>query len=194
MRITLTPWQAHVDGWKDCTRCGLHRTRSSVVLARGSVPCDVVFVGEAPGRSEDALGKPFIGPAGAMLDGIVAEAFVGTALRVAFTNLVACIPIDPDDVDAPGGVGEPPDDAIAACAPRLVEFVRLARPRLIVRVGRHAQHWLSSGHRGAVKLGWDGPFVDLLHPAAILRMPHAQQDHQRRRAVVVLRSAVEKLG
>ena len=44
MRITLTPWQAHVDGWKDCTRCGLHRTRSSVVLARGSVPCDVVFV------------------------------------------------------------------------------------------------------------------------------------------------------
>lgn len=196
MRQPLTPWQAHVAGWRACTRCDLHARRSTVVLARGAVPCDVLFVGEAPGRSEDGLGKPFIGPAGQLLDGIIEEALAGMNVRAAFTNLLACIPLDPD----PAGDGDllhPRDlpDCVAACAPRLAELVGLARPRLIVRVGKDAQDYLEPGYRTSVRLGdWVGRFCDIMHPSAILQTKnYAQQSHLRRRAVVVLRTAAEEL-
>jgi uracil-DNA glycosylase len=78
-----TLWSAHVDDWKDCTRCPLHTVRSNVVLARGSIPCDILFVGEAPGRSEDALGKPFVGPAGILLDEMIEDALSGIVLGFA---------------------------------------------------------------------------------------------------------------
>jgi uracil-DNA glycosylase len=62
-----------------------------VVLCRGRLPCDVLFVGEAPGVSEDVLGRPFVGPAGKLLDTIVERALDGQ-YDCAMTNLVACIP------------------------------------------------------------------------------------------------------
>jgi uracil-DNA glycosylase len=97
----VTPFQLHVNRWGDCQQCELHRVRHKVVLARGRVPCDVLFIGEAPGASEDVLGLPFVGPAGHMLDYII-ERSIGEhnelrkekglpGLRVAMTNLVCCM-------------------------------------------------------------------------------------------------------
>jgi uracil-DNA glycosylase len=188
LALRVGPWQAHVRAWGGCTRCHLSEVRTEVVLARGDLPCHVLFVGEAPGKSEDCLGKPFVGPAGKLLDDIVEDALADRSLRVAFTNLIACIPKDED-----GDKLEPPDESVAACSPRLVELVRMARPCLLVRVGAHAQHYLSPGYRHSIRTGWSCKVLDMLHPAAILRKPAAFQTIEVQRAVVTLRNATTVL-
>lgn len=71
--LKMSPWQHHIERWKDCKMCPLHRTRRNVVLGRGGVPCDVLFVGEAPGPVEDINGSPFTGPSGHLLNSIIEE-------------------------------------------------------------------------------------------------------------------------
>lgn len=217
-----SPFQVHTARWEGCTACPLCEGRSKVVLARGRLPCDVLFVGEAPGESEDALGVPFIGPAGKLLDRIVSEALDAVPvcpvcrshksvidlagewacrrhpghdlveLRTAFTNLVACVPRDEDG----GKTAEPPPEAVEACAPRLEEFVALAKPRLIVCVGHLARNWIMGtpvkGKRYLL-LDYGGPLVEIIHPAAILRANVANRDLAVQRAVIALRDAAEEL-
>ena len=175
-----------MERWKDCTACNLCESRQSVVLAKGRIPCDVLFIGEAPGQSEDCLGQPFVGPAGQLLDQIVSRA-VPAEMRLAYTNLVCCIPLDEDGVK----VHEPPDETIEACSVRLVEFVEIANPRLIVCVGKLAKDWLDPGWKHSIKLHAKIPLVDIVHPASILRANVAQQGLMVQRAIVVLRNAVE---
>lgn len=186
-----TPWDAHVREWGSCQRCELSGCRTETVLFRGHLPCQVLFVGEAPGRTEDALGQPFKGPAGHLLDRIVEGALDGLPpfdppLRTGFTNLIACIPLeeDGDKTEAP------PDDAVAACAPRLFDLVRMASPRLLVRVGKQAQDWLRPGFRHSVRVPFAGPVCDLYHPAWMLRKPDAFRDLEAHRAAVILRRAI----
>lgn len=197
-RTPLVTWTDHVARWRHCNKCPLCEQRHTVVLARGTVPCDILFVGEAPGASEDASGLPFVGKAGLVLDNDV-EDKPGTIQRAlpshiewnekrnanvwvvempyALTNLVACMPREAKML----GINEPSYDEILACRPRLAEFVCIARPRLIVRVGRLAE----------VMVNYTGAkFVDIVHPAAILRMPLAQRQMAAQKSVVVLRNAV----
>jgi uracil-DNA glycosylase len=68
-----------------------------VVLARGRIPAPILLCGEAPGVSEDVLGSPFIGPAGKLLDHILARAIDGQ-FDYCLTNLVGCIPRVPPPV------------------------------------------------------------------------------------------------
>lgn len=190
MRIALSTYQQHVARWRDCTRCGLHEVRTRVVLARGTIPCDVLFIGEAPGESEDVIGRPFVGPAGRQLDQIVQMAFEGDPnVRTAFTNIVACIPIHGDGKD------QPEVDEIEACRPRLEEIIALARPRLIVAVGKMSKEWTEPGYKTSPRLPDPAPeFAEIVHPAAILRAPWVQKSLMVKRAVVTLRNAVEALG
>ncbi len=187
----LTVYQRHVERYRDCRGCELCRTRERVVFPRGSVPADVVFVGEAPGESENILGTPFSGPAGQLLDGIVDDA-LGHAphVRVAFTNLVLCIPYSPDGV---GKTEEPDADHVIACSGRLGEFLRIARPRLVVAVGAYAKKWLAPGYRHSVPLPDGVKLIDVVHPAAVLRANVAQRGLMRQRCVVQIRQAVEEL-
>ena len=198
MKIKLTPFQAHKERWRDCTACDLHKVRHQVVLARGKIPCDILFVGEAPGRSEDALGVPFIGPAGKLLDEIIESALffsperedvrpLWADMRIAFTNLICCIPIDEDEK-----LDEPPHDSVMACRPRLMEFANIAKPKLIVKVGKHAQAYLEPGYRDSVRLP-PCKRMEMVHPAFILRAVPAQQNVLTQRAIVTLRNAVEEL-
>tara|TARA_R110002020_G_scaffold376130_1_gene587260 strand:+ start:4758 stop:5198 length:441 start_codon:yes stop_codon:yes gene_type:complete len=120
------------------------------------------MVGEAPGISEDTLGKPFIGPAGKLLEEIIeaAKESSGVNVSIAFTNVVGCIPKD--------GTGaktkEPPKDAIKECSARLKEVAKLCRPQFVVCVGKLSGKW----SRHTLKdLGYT--FEDIIHPAAILR-------------------------
>ena len=177
-----------VEKWKSCTACELHKDRQNVVLARGKIPCDVLFVGEAPGQSEDCLSAPFVGPAGQLLDKIVERA-IASDVRVAFTNLVCCIPLDDDGVK----VSEPPDEAIEACSIRLQEFVEIANPRLIVCVGKLAKDWLDPGWKHSIRFHAKIPLVDITHPAFILRANIAQQGLLCQKATVILRNAVEDI-
>ncbi len=174
----MSEWTDHVARWRDCTECPLCQQRSNIVLARGEVPCDVLFIGEAPGASEDATGRPFDGPAGRLLDQIIERAVPPTA-TYALTNLVCCYPRDAKLE----GYNEPDHDEILACRPRLEEFVALARPRLVVCVGSLAwgyTHWV------------EVPRVQIVHPAHILaRLPQAQKAMAVNKCIVTVCCAVE---
>jgi len=187
-------FQQHVERWRNCRACPLCDQRGRIVLARGKVPCDVVFVGEAPGDSEDALGAPFMGPAGKLLDGIIRHALLPWAEkpRLAFTNLVACFPRESKEA----GDNEPPDEAILACRSRLIEFIRIADPRLIVCVGALARDWLDPKLRRLTKyvqVHREIPQVAIKHPAAIIRMNVAMQGLEKQRAAVTITNAVEEM-
>lgn len=213
-KVNLTPYQRHCHRWRDGCGSSICEGASKVVLGKGRLPCDVLFVGEAPGESEDVVGQPFVGPAGHLLDRIVREAFGGkgwcptclrgnhrvqirptpagmmcdnghegvpSEFRLAYTNLVGCIPRDGDGRKA----GEPDYDEILRCSDRLQEFVKIADPRLVVHVGA-----LSKKHGPGPR---KGRTIDIVHPAAILRANVAQQGLMIQRSIVHLSNAVEEL-
>lgn len=173
-------WVSHRDKWRGCELCTLCETRKSVVLARGKIPADILFIGEAPGESEDVLGQPFKGPAGHLLDRIIAASIGGRATHC-MTNLIACIPIGDDGAKTL----EPSDESILACRGRVEEVHNLVRPRLIVCVGRLSRKWLDRviPHREAKA-------IDLIHPAAILRGDDSQKPLAIQRCVVALSDAI----
>lgn len=212
-----TTFQLHVQKWANgcgSSQCSHPRTRR--VYARGKLPCDVLFIGEAPGESENVVGLPFVGPAGKLLDQIVKRGlgeyrlcyacrkvmgwdgtrfrcekdptFDPDTVRVAFGNMVCCIPRESD-----GNKSTEPDlDQIEACAPRLVELVRIANPRLIVAVGKVAGDNLTPGYKHSVKLHRSIPLVSIVHPAWILRQPIASHGLSIQKCVIEIRDAVEE--
>jgi DNA polymerase len=99
-----------------------------------------MFIGEAPGLSEDSLGKPFVGPAGKLLDHIIANALQPFEDRYtfAFMNLVGCVPKD----ETQKKMGAPPDWVIEKCWPRLEELIAIAEPSILIAVGQLAEEWL----------------------------------------------------
>ena len=171
-------WAGHRARWAGCQRCPLGAARTKLVLARGSIPCDVLLIGEAPGPSEDVIGVPFVGPAGQLLDWQLAQAQLqaGSQLRLAFTNLVSCIPFDDDKRK----FAEPPKQAVEACRERLKEFIKLAKPRGLVAVGK-----LSEKQFPAL-WGLDDPMLAITHPAAILRMGVEQRGLANQQTIILL--------
>lgn len=165
-------------------------TRANVVLARGDIPCDVLFIGEAPGPAENNLGSPFKGPAGHLLDEIVANAVAesGVTLRMAYTNLVACIPLE----DGSTKFTEPPKASIDACHPRLAEFARMCNPEIVVAVGALSEKYIGKKWETG-NAGWIKRFAKIIHPAAILRGAVAQRGLAQQNAEVTLIEAFESL-
>lgn len=143
----------------DCQLCDLSKTRRKVVVGRGVLPCRVLFIGEAPGRSEDFLGKPFVGPAGKLLNKAIARAadLAAQAKPPSYyiTNTVRCRPIDDD-----GGNRPPSDDEVFNCSRYLEQTIIDATPREVVFLGRVA-------YANARKLAPAGIRLD--HPAYLLR-------------------------
>ena len=117
--------------WDDCRDCPLHKTRTQLVHARGQMPADVLYIGEAPGEIEDTLGEPFIGPAGKHLDKILARVPSHTYCII---NVVACWPKDPT-----GKTRAPVFDERQKCTMRVTELYRLAHPSKIVLLGKTAE-------------------------------------------------------
>jgi|TARA_R110000824_G_scaffold89320_8_gene219087 DNA polymerase len=174
-------WKGHKRRWSSCEDCELCETRNKVVLGRGKIPCDILFIGEAPGAAENVLGHPFIGPAGHLLDRIIAHS-VPKGLRLAFTNLVGCIPLE-------GGskAKGPPRGSIEACSDRLKEFVQLARPKAIVCVGKLTAKYLLDDE---FFIDHSRYMVEILHPAYILRADESQKGLAVQRCEVVLEDLV----
>lgn len=191
-----TSWSEYKEKWKDGCGSPECERASRVVLARGSIPCDVLFIGEAPGVSEDVLGKPFKGPAGKLLDQIILLAFEEfkdskREPTYAMTNIVGCIPLNEEGRK----VGEPDVDCIERCAPRLQDFLALVSPKLIVMVGKMSSDWLDPKFKNPVKLPEGVPTLKMTHPSAILRMNVAQRGLAVQRCVVDLNNAViEMIG
>lgn len=181
----MTPLQLFVEKWTPCVRCGLSQTRTRIVLGKGCVPCDVLFIGKAPGMSEDTLGEPFSGPDGKLLDRIVAEA-VPDNLRCGYTNLVCCLPRHCGVID------DPEPEEVRACRTRLTEFVSLCRPKLIVMVGKVAAEWLDPHWKDGIKFDEYVPMVEIIHPVSIVSQSVVSQGLMLRRCVIAIRDAVEK--
>lgn len=172
--------------WTDCTRCPLHERRYQVVQARGTMPCDVLFIGEAPGKTEDVLGEPFRGQAGKVLDSWIADMVAAELLlenRYAIINTVGCWPQKPV-LTAEGEMWktrEPEQAEMEACQPRFALLCYAANPRVIVHLGKTASSVVQIAKPRAKQPAPDWvlnniarygnrPVLDLPHPAWILRM------------------------
>jgi uracil-DNA glycosylase family 4 len=148
-----------------CTLCP-HRTNA--VPGEGSPQAKLFLVGEGPGATEDAQGRPFVGQAGNLLNGIL-EAIEIPRDSVYITNIVKCRP--PQN-------RKPLPDEIAACMPYLHRQLEIVRPKVIVALGSTAGEAMlgvrkSLGElRGRVHTYNGIPLIVTYHPAALLRNPH----------------------
>jgi len=113
---------------RTCRRCPLHATRRNPVPGEGRLDARVMFVGEAPGRREDELGRPFVGMAGKLLDRLLTIAGLSRG-EVYITNVVKC---------RPPGNRDPKPEEIEACLPFLRRQIQLIEPDVIVALGRIA--------------------------------------------------------
>ncbi|MEX0626465.1 MAG: uracil-DNA glycosylase [Chloroflexota bacterium] len=146
-----------------CTRCPLHVGRNQTVPGEGNPLSDVLLVGEGPGAREDATGRPFVGPAGELLDELLGS--IGWAREHVFiANVVKC---------RPPGNRDPEPEEIAACRPYLDRQEAALDPAVIVTLGRHSlRRYLPDARIGEVhgrlrRSG--GRFVfPMYHPAAAL--------------------------
>jgi uracil-DNA glycosylase family 4 len=148
-----------------CTRCELHKARTHTVFARGNPETQLVFVGEGPGQEEDRSGQPFVGPAGQLLDKMVAAMGLGRD-AVYICNVVKCRP--------PGNRTPLPSEA-GACASFLNGQLDLIRPRVIVALGRCAAENMGLVAGGGWRGRWgkyrDYDVMPTYHPAFLLRSP-----------------------
>ena len=151
---------------RSCTDCPLHRGRANAVPGEGSPEAELMFIGEGPGFHEDRQGRPFVGPAGNLLEGLLAS--IGTNRDAVFiANMVKCRP--PDNRD-------PQPSEIAACSKYLDRQIELVNPRLIVTLGRFSLGRFFPGEsitraRGSLRQK-DGRLIfPVMHPAAALRRP-----------------------
>ncbi len=111
-----------------CTQCRLSEGRINAVPGEGPVPSRILLVGEAPGKREDELGRPFVGRAGTILEDLLSS--VGLSRKeVYITSINKCRP--PKNRD-------PRDDEIATCHPYLERQIDLLKPQVIVPMGRFA--------------------------------------------------------
>jgi DNA polymerase len=148
--------------------CGLCAGRTNAVPGEGSPNAKLFLVGEGPGATEDAQGRPFVGQAGNLLNGIL-EAIEIPRDSVYITNIVKCRP--PQN-------RKPLPDEIAACIPYLHRQLEIIRPKVIVALGGTAGEALlgvrkSLGElRGKVHTYNGIPLIVTYHPAALLRNPN----------------------
>lgn len=154
-----------------CTRCSLHAGRTKSVFARGSERAEIVFVGEGPGRDEDASGQPFVGAAGQLLDKMIVAMGYGRE-DVYVCNVVKCRP--------PENRTPLPNEA-AACEPFLTEQLLTVGPKVIVALGKCASINLGvateTGPWRGVWKEWRGvPVMPTYHPAFLLRSPEHKRD------------------
>lgn len=192
IRIPLSPFKTHCEKWRNgCGHGACEINGTKIVIARGQVPADIVFCGESPGESENVLGIPFVGQAGRLIDDIIRQAITQDypQCRVAMTNLVGCLPRVNDGPKA----GEPEDDQIRSCSGRLREFLEICKPRLIVCVGKHARQWFQPHMRDSVDIPESIMRVNIVHPAAILRMQSNLKSTKIRECIVTVSNAVETM-
>lgn len=149
------------DKWNRCQRCPLHKGARRHVVYRGSVPAEILFVGEAPGKTEDKLGRPFVGQAGCIFKEMVRDLCLA---RYCVTNVVCCIPwLNPARRGERDPLRVPTPQEAAACFPHLEELVALCRPKLLVALGNEADRCLGPLRKG------EYAYVKLLHPSYINR-------------------------
>lgn len=161
-----------IEQMRDCQLCRLSESRTQVVPGEGSPEADLIFIGEAPGKVEDEQGKPFVGPAGQLLDKILESAGFKRE-EVYITNMVKCRP--PQN-------RTPQRDEIETCWPYLDAQIRQIKPKIIVALGNVPVQSLLKTSEGITTLRgrffkWrEGPEIfPMFHPSYLLRNPSKEK-------------------
>jgi DNA polymerase len=163
--------QIHLDVG-DCTRCPLHRERTTIVHTEGNRRARLMFVGEAPGADEDIQARPFVGRAGQLLTKII-EAIGLKREEVLIGNVNRCRP--------PGNRAPTPEEA-STCKPFLLREIAAVQPEVIVVLGNTAMKNLLDTREGITRLR--GTFqnykgikvMPTFHPAYLLRDPSKKRE------------------
>ena len=160
-----------------CQGCDLYQRATQVVFGEGQVRSALFLVGEQPGDREDQHGRPFVGPAGLLLDKCLESAGIDRR-EVYVTNAVKHF-----KWEARGKIRlhkKPNSLEIAACRPWLEAEIEAVQPQIIVCLGATAAQALLGSqfrltrHRGEVFPTKYGPITATIHPSAILRMPEPE--------------------
>lgn len=179
-----------------CVTCRLAETRTNVVFGVGDPDARLMLVGEAPGRNEDLQGEPFVGPAGQLLDRLLAGVGV-TRSEAYIANVLKC---------RPPGNRDPREDEIDSCKGYLREQIRMIHPDVVLTLGNFATKLLLptdsgiSRVRGRRYAWWLGAtLIPTFHPAAALRgrpqvTEQMREDFALARAVLDEKTAAEGTG
>ncbi|MHB8531625.1 MAG: uracil-DNA glycosylase [Solirubrobacteraceae bacterium] len=157
---------------RTCTRCAeLAATRKSVVFGAGNADSELMFIGEAPGASEDEQGLPFVGRAGKLLDRLLEEIGLSRA-EVFVANVLKC---------RPPGNRDPQPVEIDNCREYLLRQVELIEPNVICTLGNFSTKLLRGDPTGITRLHGRPEVIELgrravrlypiYHPAAALYTP-----------------------
>lgn len=164
-----------------CTRCDLAGTRLNVAFGEGNPDSPLMLIGEGPGEQEDKTGRPFVGPAGILLDKALAENRI-TRKYIYIANIVKCRPTLVEN----GRVKNRPPrvDEVEACKPWLMRQIEIVRPMVILCIGGPAASTLiHAGFRITAERGrwFESPYcraiMATLHPAYVLRQQGSAYDH-----------------
>jgi DNA polymerase len=182
-----------------CTGCDLYRHATQTVFGEGRADAAVVFVGEQPGDAEDSAGKPFVGPAGRVLDQALEAAGIARE-DVYVTNVVKHFKWEPRGkrrIHVKPRISE-----IRACRPWLETELALIKPRALVCLGATAaQALLGSTFKVSTERGKfvESPLASLVmatvHPASVLRAQTDEERHQAMEELVAdLRTLAKRLS
>jgi uracil-DNA glycosylase family protein len=180
-----------------CTACPLYRNATRTVFGEGPRRAPLMLVGEQPGDAEDAAGRPFVGPAGRLLDRCLSEAGIDRE-RTYLTNVVKHFKWVPRGTRR---IHETPSAAeIAACFPWLEAEIAAVVPRVVVALGATAAQALFgrdfrvTRERGRmIRSNWAPHALASVHPSALLRIPDADKRHEETRRFVAELRAVAAL-
>lgn len=192
---TLASLQEAAQG---CTACDLYKDATQAVLGAGAKNASAFFIGEQPGDQEDLAGKPFVGPAGRVLDECLAEAGIPRE-EVFVTNAVKHFKWEPRGkrrIHAKPTLGE-----VRACRPWLETELALIKPQGIVCLGATAaQTLMGPKFKITVERGkffetpWAPWLTATMHPSAILRIPDEMARREAREQLVEdLRAVARRL-
>jgi DNA polymerase len=165
-----------------CRGCPLWERGTQTVFGEGGRKAELMLVGEQPGDAEDLEGRPFVGPAGRLLDRVLADVGIDRT-TVYVTNVVKHFKWEPRGkrrIHKKPNAGE-----IAACRPWLDTEIQLVQPRAIVCLGATAAQALLgrqfklTANRGAFVASSLAPLVlATVHPSSILRTPDSETRHR----------------
>jgi len=184
---------------RDCTACHLYRRATQTVFGEGPKNAPIMLVGEQPGDYEDTAGKPFVGPAGKIMDRALEEAGIDRK-QVYVTNVVKHFKWEPRGKRR---IHQKPNSReIAACRPWLEAELRIVNPKLLVCLGSTAGQAIFgpsfrvTRERGKVLSSKLSPKVlATVHPSSLLRQPDEEsRDREYKNFVSDLRVALRAVG
>lgn len=157
----------------ECHLCELSKTRQKVVFGEGNPHANILFIGEAPGSSEDSTGRPFAGRSGELLTKMIENVLQIKREEVYIANIIKCRP--PNNAT-------PTSTQAHTCLPYLQKQIELIKPKFIVSLGATAYRYLTNDETGITKIrgtvhtqnGYT--LMPTYHPSYLLRNPSAKKE------------------